>query len=99
MYTPAVVEWIVIGVFAGWAATRLMKFEMRVRMITEILICTTVGILGALLAGFLLWLFGANIVKFGLLNNLLVATIGAAMLLWALRKILDQRTEPRDPRP
>lgn len=91
MYTPAVLEWVVIGAFAGWAASRLMKFSMRMRMITEMLVCTIVGVLGALLGGALMWLFGANIARFGLLNNLLVAVIGACMLLWALRKILESR--------
>ena len=92
MYTPAVLHWVVIGAFAGWAASRLMKFDLPVRMITEMLICTVVGILGALLGGALLWLFGANIAKFGLLNNVLVAVIGGCMLLWALRKVLQLRT-------
>ena len=35
--------------------------------------------------------------KFGLLNNLLVAIVGASMLLWVLRKILDLRARPAAP--
>ncbi|WP_024795858.1 GlsB/YeaQ/YmgE family stress response membrane protein [Tomitella biformata] len=97
MYNPAVLDWVLIGAFAGWAASRLMKFQLRVRMITEMLICTAVGVLGAVLGGTLLWLFGANITRFGLLNNVLVAIIGACMLLWALRKILELRAHPGSP--
>lgn len=91
MYTPAVLDWVLIGAFAGWAASRLMKFQWRVRILTEMLVCTAVGVLGALLGGFLMWLFGTNISRFGLLNNVLVAVIGACMLLWALRKIIALR--------
>lgn len=97
MYTPAVLDWALIGIVAGWAASRLMRFRMGVKMITEMLICTSVGVLGALLGGFLLWLFGANIARFGLLNNLLVAVVGACMLLWALRKVLEHRPPPQPP--
>ena len=97
MFTPTVIDWVLIGAVAGWAATRLMKFSLPVRMITEILLCTALGVLGALLGGSLLWLFGAKIAKFGLLNNLLVAIVGASMLLWVLRKILDLRARPAAP--
>ncbi len=94
MYNPGVLDWLVIGAFAGWAASKLMKFHLRVKLVTEMLILTAVGVLGAVLGGTLLWLFGANITKFGLLNNVLVAITGASMLLWALRKVLALRTPP-----
>jgi uncharacterized membrane protein YeaQ/YmgE (transglycosylase-associated protein family) len=44
-----------------------------------------VGVIGALLGGFLFDLFGLRAI--GLLGNLIMATVGAIVLLWLLRFI------------
>lgn len=72
---------ILIGLAAGWLAGQLVKgggFEMLGDII--------VGIIGALLGGFLFSAFGLSSGG-GLLGSLIVATIGAVVLLFGLRLI------------
>lgn len=71
---------ILIGIAAGWLAGQIMKgggFGLLGDLI--------VGVIGALLGG---WLFGmAGVAAGGLLGQLVVATIGAIVLLLLLRLI------------
>ena len=72
---------ILIGLAAGWLAGQLVKgggFGMMGDII--------VGIIGALLGGFLFSAFGLSS-GVGLLGSLIVATIGAVVLLFGLRLI------------
>ena len=69
---------ILIGLAAGWLAGQLTKGS-GFGALGDIVI----GVIGALLGGFLFRLLG--IVAFGLLGQLVVATIGALLLLWLLR--------------
>ena len=72
---------ILIGLAAGWLAGQLVKgggFGMMGDII--------VGIIGALLGGFLFSAFGLSSGG-GLLGRLIVATIGAVVLLFGLRLI------------
>jgi uncharacterized membrane protein YeaQ/YmgE (transglycosylase-associated protein family) len=72
---------ILIGLAAGWLAGQLVKgggFGMMGDII--------VGVIGALLGGFLFSAFGLSSGG-GLLGSLIVATIGAVVLLFGLRII------------
>ena len=71
---------ILIGLAAGWLAGQIWKGS-GFGVAGDIVI----GIIGALLGGFVFRLFG--LVAFGLLGQLIVATAGAIMLLWLLRNI------------
>lgn len=71
---------ILIGLAAGWLAGQIWKGS-GFGVAGDIVI----GIIGALLGGFVFRLFG--LVAFGLLGQLIVATAGAIMLLWLLRTI------------
>jgi uncharacterized membrane protein YeaQ/YmgE (transglycosylase-associated protein family) len=72
---------ILIGLTAGWLAGQLMKGG-GFGVVGDIV----VGVIGALLGGFLFRTLGMS-AGGGLLGSLLVAVIGAAVLLFLLRLI------------
>ena len=69
---------LVIGLVAGWLAGRIMKGS-GFGLVGDLI----VGILGALLGGWLFGLFG--IAAWGLLGRIIVATVGAIVLLYVVR--------------
>ena len=72
---------LLIGLVAGWLAGQLMKGG-GFGVIGDIV----VGVLGALLGGFLFRFFGVSLGG-GLLGAIIVATIGAIVLIYILRLI------------
>ena len=71
---------ILIGIAAGWLAGQIMK-SGGYGLVGDLI----VGVIGALLGG---WLFGlAGIAAGGLIGRLVVATIGAVVLILLLRLI------------
>jgi len=75
------VWFILIGLAAGWVAGQLMKGS-GFGVVGDII----VGVIGALLGGFLFRTLGVS-AGGGLLGSLIVATIGAVVLLFLLRLI------------
>jgi uncharacterized membrane protein YeaQ/YmgE (transglycosylase-associated protein family) len=69
-----IIGWIIIGIFAGWIAEKVMKRNHG--LLTNLI----VGVVGAFLGGFIATRigFGAN----GLLSSLVIATLGAILLLF-----------------
>jgi uncharacterized membrane protein YeaQ/YmgE (transglycosylase-associated protein family) len=72
---------ILIGLAAGWLAGQVMKGGG-----FGVLGDIGVGVIGALLGGFLFRAFGVT-AGAGLLGSLIVATIGAIVLLFVLRLV------------
>ncbi|MGZ3383158.1 MAG: GlsB/YeaQ/YmgE family stress response membrane protein [Isosphaeraceae bacterium] len=75
------VWFILIGLAAGWLAGQVMKGSG-----FGVLGDIVVGVIGALLGGFLFRTFGVS-AGGGLLGSLIVATIGAIVLLFVLRLV------------
>jgi len=82
------IAWIIIGVVAGWLTGKLMRgegFGFFVDMI--------VGLVGALVGGFLSSHLGAGGVNdHGLVGSIVIATIGAVVLTFLLRLVSGNRT-------
>ena len=75
-----IVWFLLIGLVAGYLASMIIKREGK--GIVNYLI---IGVVGALLGG---WLFRLlHLLKYGVLGELVVATVGAVILLFVLRKI------------
>lgn len=72
--------WLIIGGIAGWIAGKIMRGGG-----FGILGNIGVGIVGAVIGGFLFSLLGLS--SNGLIGSLVVATIGAIILLWVVSKI------------
>ncbi len=75
--------WIIFGALAGWVASLIMKTDGQQGALMNII----VGIVGAFLGGFLFEQFGATGVTGFNLYSLLVAIIGAIVLIWIVRAV------------
>jgi uncharacterized membrane protein YeaQ/YmgE (transglycosylase-associated protein family) len=75
--------WIVLGAVAGWIASLLMKTNRSQGTLLDIV----VGIVGAFLGGYLFESFGrAGVTGFNF-YSLMVAIVGAVVLLFLLRLV------------
>ena len=76
--------WIVVGAIAGFLAEKIMKADMGLAM------NIVVGIVGALIGGFLI----TELLGFGdgegLIESIVVATLGAVLLLWVVNKFKER---------
>lgn len=75
------IVWLVLGALAGWLASIVMGRDAQMGAGANIV----VGIVGALIGGFLFNQFGAAGVSGLDLYSLLVAVIGAIVLLFIVR--------------
>jgi uncharacterized membrane protein YeaQ/YmgE (transglycosylase-associated protein family) len=70
--------WIIVGLIAGWAAGKIMRGGGYGPVMDIIL-----GVVGAVVGG---WLLGAlGIYAGGLIGTIVVAIIGAMLLIWISR--------------
>ena len=76
--------WIIVGAVAGFLAEKIMKADMGIGM------NIVVGIVGALIGGFLFGLVGLSGPDDGLIWSIVVATLGAVILLWAVNKFKER---------
>lgn len=75
MDVTSLVLWLLIGGIAGWLAGNIMKgggFGVPINIV--------VGIIGAVLGGFIFGLLGVT--AGGIIGSLIVATVGAIILLF-----------------
>jgi len=71
----APVIWVLVGLVAGWAAGKIMKGS-GYGLLADI----GLGIVGALVGGFLLGIVGIH--GEGIIGTTIVATVGAIILIW-----------------
>lgn len=75
--------WIVFGALAGWIASLIMKTDSQQGTLANI----GIGIVGALIGGFLMSFLGGSGVTGFNLYSLLVAVLGAVILIAILKAI------------
>lgn len=73
--------WIVFGALAGWIASMIVRTEQ------GLLLDIVVGIIGAVIGGFIFRAFGAAGVSGFNIYSLLVAILGAIVLLWIVKAV------------
>jgi uncharacterized membrane protein YeaQ/YmgE (transglycosylase-associated protein family) len=73
--------WLIVGLIAGFLAGKIMKGSGYGTLADIVL-----GIVGAFVGGFLMRLFGFAGAG-GLIYTILVATLGAVILVWVVRLI------------
>lgn len=73
--------WLAVGALAGWFASMLAGTNAQMGLLANII----VGIIGAFIGGFLFSLFGGEGVTGFNIWSLLVATLGAFILLMLLK--------------
>lgn len=75
---------IILGGLAGWIAEKIMKSDM------GLLMNIVLGIVGALVANFLLAAVVGSTMG-GWIGQLFVAVIGACLLIWVVRLVRGRR--------
>ena len=82
-----IVWWIIVGLIAGWVTGKLMKGTGYGALMDIV-----VGIVGAVIGGFIMQnVFGAS-PQGGLIYTILVAILGAVILVWLIRLVTGKRT-------
>lgn len=88
----SILAWIIVGAIAGWLASIVMKTNASQGLLTDII----VGIVGGLIGGFLMNVLGVSpdaMTGFNI-TSIIVAFIGAIVLLAILRAVRGQRALP-----
>ncbi len=75
--------WLLLGLIAGWLASIVMKTNSQQGSLTDIIL----GIIGAFVGGFLMNFFGQTGVTGFNVYSILVATLGAVVLIWLGRML------------
>ena len=79
----SILAWILFGALADWIASIIMRTNAEQGALTNIV----VGILGAVIGGFVVGIFGGKGVTDFSVWSLLVAILGAVILLSVMRAI------------
>lgn len=83
----AIITWFIVGAAAGWLASLIMSTDAEQGAVMNIVL----GVIGAVVGGFVMNLFGAPGATGFNLWSLVVATLGAVMLIW-VGKVMSHRT-------
>lgn len=78
-----IILWIIFGALAGWIASMIMSTDAEQGAVMNIV----VGVVGAVVGGFLFQTFGQAGVSGFNLYSLMVAIIGAIVLLGAVKMV------------
>ncbi len=79
----SILLWIILGALAGWIASLIVGTDAQQGAIMNIVL----GILGALVGGFLMNLLGFSSITGFNVWSLVVATLGAVVLVWLRQAI------------
>lgn len=78
-----ILSWIIIGALAGWLASKMMNTDQSMGALANIV----VGIVGGVLGGFIMGFFNKSGVQGFSLYSLVVALLGAVVLLAILKAV------------
>ena len=78
-----IILWIIFGALAGWIASMIMGTNAQQGAIANIVI----GIVGAMIGGFVVSFFGGSGTTGFNLYGLLVAILGSIILIWIIRAV------------
>lgn len=73
-----IVLWIIFGALAGWIASMIMKTDSNQGTMMDIIM----GVIGAMVGGFIMNFFGQSGVTGFNINSLAVAVIGAVAVIY-----------------
>ncbi len=81
------VAYIIIGGIAGWIASKFMGTDAQMGILLNIV----VGVVGALIGGFILRAFGVDVAGGGYWFTFFVALFGAVILLFVVKLVTRGR--------
>jgi uncharacterized membrane protein YeaQ/YmgE (transglycosylase-associated protein family) len=83
----SIIGWIVLGLIAGWLGSKIMGTSSSQGVLMDIVL----GIVGAIVGGFIFSTFGAGGVTGFNIWSLIVATIGAVIVIWLYHALAGRR--------
>lgn len=83
-----IIMWIIVGAFAGWIASKIMGTDAQQGSLANIV----VGVVGALIGGFLANQLGDFRGNNGIFASTAIALAGACLVLFAMKAIRGRRT-------
>jgi uncharacterized membrane protein YeaQ/YmgE (transglycosylase-associated protein family) len=87
----SLILWVIFGGLVGWIASMIMKTNAQQGILANIV----VGIVGALLGGFVASALGIGAVSGFNLSSFLVALLGAVALLWLVKMFTGSTSSDR----
>lgn len=73
-----IIIWLIVGALAGWVASMIMKTDAQMGALANIV----VGIIGAFIGGWIVSLFGVDVMDGALrIESILTAILGSVVLL------------------
>lgn len=86
----SIIAWIIIGALAGWIASMIMKTNAQMGALANI----AAGVVGALVGGWVVGLFGIEVDPNGLsIPSLLTAVLGAVIVIWVAKMLMGSRAK------
>lgn len=82
----SIIAWLIVGLIAGFIASKIVN-----KSGSGILIDIVLGVVGAMVGGFLFNMLGASGATGINLYSILVATIGAVVVLFLYHLVVDRR--------
>ncbi|MCS5480924.1 GlsB/YeaQ/YmgE family stress response membrane protein [Corynebacterium sp. YIM 101645] len=83
-----ILGWIIIGGIAGWIASKIKGTDAQQGVVLNIV----VGVVGGLLGGWLLSLFGVDVEGAGIIFSFLTCLLGAVILLTIVNAVTSRRS-------
>lgn len=79
----SLIGWIILGALSGWIASMVMKTDAKQGLIADIVM----GVLGAVIGGYIFNFFGASGVTGLNFYSFFVALVGACVVIWIGNKL------------
>jgi uncharacterized membrane protein YeaQ/YmgE (transglycosylase-associated protein family) len=81
-----IIAWIVLGLIAGFIASKIVNHTG-----SGVIMDVVLGVVGALVGGFVFSMFGATGVTGFNIYSMLVAVVGAVVVLWLYHMLIGRR--------
>ena len=81
-----IIAWVVLGLIAGFIASKIVNHTG-----SGIVMDIVLGVVGALVGGFVFSMFGAAGVTGFNIYSMLVAVVGAVVVLWLYHMLIGRR--------
>jgi uncharacterized membrane protein YeaQ/YmgE (transglycosylase-associated protein family) len=81
-----IIAWLVLGLIAGFIASKIVNHTG-----SGIIMDIVLGVVGALVGGFLFSIFGATGVSGFNIYSMIVAVVGAVVVLWVYHALVGRR--------
>ena len=80
-----IISWIILGLIAGWIASKLVN-----KTGSGMMIDIALGVVGAIVGGIIAGFFGMSGVTGVNIWSIIVSVIGAVIVLWVYHKVVAQ---------